>query len=285
MRNSGILIGDKLKYLCLHNPRNNKVYGVDHRDFADLIKDMFEGKYKIFSYPEDCKSDTDRQQERRNKQGTITAHIDNKSGCDIEYIKKYCHFFGCTSDYLLGIADRPTKYQTDINKKTGLSDDAIKNLVADSEIQLVCNSLLATNNIKNLIEYIELTIEYEHNNNYILNHIFKDIQTTKNKKLYGISLENFKKFQDTLKYGEQSDKDNTASVCLDMLLHDKDLMDYFKNKAVQTFKDKANHDISITTWGQILQNALDTNNKAMADFAEQQILAISNKKKNKDKTT
>lgn len=66
----------------------------------------------------------------RNAEKTINNHL-GKSDCkniSVEWIKHYCDFFKCSADYLLGYIDLPTHKGTDINKETGLSEDAIHGL-------------------------------------------------------------------------------------------------------------------------------------------------------------
>ena len=51
-----------------------------------------------------------------------------KTGCDptIHYIKMYCRYFDCTSDFLLGLESQPKHTTTDIYGETGLSDSAVE---------------------------------------------------------------------------------------------------------------------------------------------------------------
>ncbi len=123
-RDSGIVISDKLLYLCKCN-QQNKVYDVENGIYKDLLHDMYEGKYKVFDYPADC----DKAYERVKTQRRIAQHINGKKA-SIAWIKNYCKFFGCSADYMLGLIDSPTKELTDIHNRTGLSDHAIKGLLA-----------------------------------------------------------------------------------------------------------------------------------------------------------
>lgn len=46
-----------------------------------------------------------------------------------KYMLAYCKIFHCSADYLLGLIELPTHAETDINAKTGLSAEAIKQLI------------------------------------------------------------------------------------------------------------------------------------------------------------
>lgn len=129
---TSVKIGKQLKYLCQGNNRQRKVYPIDKRDFADLIHDMYEGEYKVFDYPADS-SAADKAYSRTKTQKTIANHIDDKQGVSFNWINIYCKFFGCTSDFLLGIIDMPTHETTNIYLKTGLSYQAINGLLALKE--------------------------------------------------------------------------------------------------------------------------------------------------------
>lgn len=50
-----------------------------------------------------------------------------------EYMLAYCKFFHCSADYLLGLIDMPTHAKTNIHAKTGLSTEAIEQLIKWNE--------------------------------------------------------------------------------------------------------------------------------------------------------
>ena len=45
----------------------------------------------------------------------------------------YCKFFHCSADYLLGLIEMPTHAETDIHAETGLSTEAIEQLIKWNE--------------------------------------------------------------------------------------------------------------------------------------------------------
>lgn len=50
-----------------------------------------------------------------------------------KYMLAYCKFFYCSADYLLGLIVMPTHVETDIHAKTGLSTEAIEQLIEWNE--------------------------------------------------------------------------------------------------------------------------------------------------------
>ena len=129
------------------------------------------------------------------------------------------------------------------------------------------------------MKYIESLVRNERVNSYVLNSIYKDIQSPDKKKLYGITLKKYKEFQDTLEYGEKQLQEATASVCIDMLCKDKKVLDYFQAKILSEFRNDAEFDITLQNYGGMLKMALQTNNKFMAEFAEKMLISESDKKK------
>lgn len=61
----------------------------------------------------------------RNKMSRIM----NGQDPSIEELNKMCEIFGCTSDYIIGRDSQPTRAQTDICNKTGLSGKAAGRLI------------------------------------------------------------------------------------------------------------------------------------------------------------
>lgn len=57
----------------------------------------------------------------------INSHIKKKgfTAPDRKWIERYCDFFNCSADYLLGYIDRPTHQLQSVGDVTGLSDEVI----------------------------------------------------------------------------------------------------------------------------------------------------------------
>ena len=141
-RDSGIVISDKLLFLCNMNNQQNKKYDVANGIYKYLLHDMYEGRYKVLDYPADCTTAPDKADQRNTTQKTIAGHINGKKA-SISWIKRYCKFFGCSADYMLGLIDCPTKEITDIHNATGLTPISIKGLkVLNAAEKEVLNNLL-----------------------------------------------------------------------------------------------------------------------------------------------
>lgn len=54
-------------------------------------------------------------------------------GTSGRYMSAYCKFFHCSADYLLGMIEMPTYTKTDIHAETGLSAEAIEQLIEWNE--------------------------------------------------------------------------------------------------------------------------------------------------------
>lgn len=64
--------------------------------------------------------------------------VDSASNLDGKWLKAYCDYFGCSADYLFGYISLPTHTASDIQKQTGLSSDAIKNIATEQNLFLDC---------------------------------------------------------------------------------------------------------------------------------------------------
>ena len=269
MRNEGVYIGDKLTYLCYHNPRSNKIkYDVNNRDFAPLVRDMYEGKYSIFNYPIDEGFLNNQEKElehariRRDTARYITNHFDNKKSCDTGYIIKYCQFFGCSADYLLGLQKRPTQRQTDIGKKTGLTDAAITTLLSSPDVQVVCNSLLATGSIQSLVGFLQIMTQHERMNNYVINHLHNELGEN-----FYLSDDKYKAFQDSLKYAQIRLQGDMAFTAINTLCNDQTLVQYFDNKSTESLASEAKDIRNIAFWKKQLKLGLEIGNQQLVDEA------------------
>ncbi len=58
---------------------------------------------------------------------------DSASNVSGYWLKTYCDYFHCSADYLFGYIEMPTHAETDIHAKTGLSSEAIEQLIEWNE--------------------------------------------------------------------------------------------------------------------------------------------------------
>lgn len=165
-----------------------------------------------------------------NSYNQITRHLLNKVIPSTQWILKYSKFFKCSTDYILGCIDTPQKLTS------GLTTNAINNLLSDKEKGLVTNSLLETNAIDYIIQALHFYTKYVHANNYIFNQLDNNIP--------GITQTDLDVFYSNLKAGNQSQKDAMACVCFDNILRDKALKEYLENYAFDNFSEKLSADIS-----------------------------------------
>lgn len=103
-------------------------------------------------------------------------------GTSGKYMLAYCKFFHCSADYLLGLIEMPTHVETDIHAKTGLSTDAIEQLIEWHEKTKLPNSNLYRNSIlfiSDLLECcgIQAAALAENVSNYLF---YRKISETKN---------------------------------------------------------------------------------------------------------
>lgn len=55
----------------------------------------------------------------------ISSHLKQDCNPKMEFIKEYCDYFECESDFLLGYIDFPTRQAQDVYKITGLNEKAV----------------------------------------------------------------------------------------------------------------------------------------------------------------
>lgn len=233
-KDSGIVISDKLLHLCNTNNQQNKKYDVANSEYSELLHDMYESEYKVFDYPADCKKDSDKTYQRNKTQKRIALHINGKKA-SISWIQKYCKFFGCSADYLLGYIDKPTHEITDINKASGLSTAAIQKLLDNQETKIITDNLLRTNSIDLFIQALKASVQIKHVNNFIAAQLQKNT-------LAGITENDIALFKSNLESGNQSQIDQFAINCFKSLLQDEKIDNYFDELATKRYLDNLDFD-------------------------------------------
>lgn len=85
---------------------------------------MIEKNCLDFLVNDDLKKRTESARSRID----IHRSTDSAESIEGKWLKAYCDYFKCSADYLFGYIDMPTYQETDIEKETGLSKDAINSL-------------------------------------------------------------------------------------------------------------------------------------------------------------
>lgn len=213
-RDSGIDISDKLIYLSSHN-QLNKTYDVANSHFKELLRDMYESKYKVLDYPADCITKTDKSNQRNTTQKTVSKHFKGTQKATIPWIRIYCKFFGCSADYLLGIIEKPLN-------ETGLSLESISKLKrSDSDTRELFNDIVESGYIKDVVSVMRTYYSIDDS---------VQIRTSnqENKKNYDKAIENIK-----LKMLRDS-----GAEFIHKLAYDKKVFKYFMNNAVDIHQQK-----------------------------------------------
>lgn len=107
---------------CLYSLNN---IDINKRGWAKLVtEDMFDKG--ILEYDSDNNVDS-RSKQRTYIQRVLHDHIKKSSAENISgnWLTKYCTYFDCSADYLMGYIEKPTQADTDISKETGLTVEAI----------------------------------------------------------------------------------------------------------------------------------------------------------------
>lgn len=111
--------GDRLEFLMKEKGINTTEKGANTK----LAKDMLKTKCLPFYVNEALKAQESARVRIGEHRKTISAEsIEGK------WLKAYCDYFGCSADYLFGYISLTTHEETNIEKETGLSRSAIKQL-------------------------------------------------------------------------------------------------------------------------------------------------------------
>ena len=227
------LITDKEKDLNRFSGRlieQIKKKGYDIENDCHVINDMIQDMEKIIDMPS-------------NSYKTIKSHVFG-GNCDVNWLKRYCEYFDCPADYLLGFIEKDF---ADIHTKTGLSNKAIRKLVTNKDYRFVTNAMLEKNGIDYIVQALQADSFYSTQTNYIASLLYKTDKAgkviEKDKKLHGVTLEDLGFFKSNLDSGYKEQQENFAIVCFDNLRTDKSLSDYFFKQTTKRFEDQLEKDI------------------------------------------
>lgn len=90
-----------------------------------LAEEIFEkiDKYKKTGVPDTDNATIEGIRKR------IVSHLKPNSNPKMEFIKEYCDFFHCESDFLLGYIDFPTKELQAMHEITGLNEKSVETVI------------------------------------------------------------------------------------------------------------------------------------------------------------
>ena len=119
MRNEFLTIGQRIKYLMDQKQIKNAPALAEAMTEAGIIK------YAGFNRDE---AEITLQEHYQYIAKSINNHLrqTDVNKLSIEWIKRYCDFFHCSADYLLGYDSMPSPAISSVHDQTGLSEKAIK---------------------------------------------------------------------------------------------------------------------------------------------------------------
>ena len=207
-QNPNFIFGERLRYLF-----SNAGYDVSKKGWRIQVAKAFFALGIVKYQSENLKG-----KENNNLARQIHSHCSMKDGKVPEtvWICRYCQFFCCSADYLLGIIDRPTHEHEDIGSVTGLSDCAIDEIMNMSDIEtMVLDVFLKKKEDKALSQAIS--------------DFFANLG--KSNDWHGAS-ESFKNGASLFILKEQ------AGEVFNRIAHDKDITNYYlRKKATDSWKD------------------------------------------------
>lgn len=206
-----------------------KKKGYDIENDCHVINDMIQDMEKNIDMPS-------------NSYKTIKSHVFG-GNCDVKWLKRYCEYFDCPADYLLGFIEKDF---ADIHTKTGLSNIAIRKLATNKDYRFVANALLEKNGIDNIVQALKADSFYSTQTNYILSQLYQKNKngriTKKSKNLHGVTNDDLEIFKTNQEVGYKDFQEQMACVCFDSLRSDKSLSDYFFKQATKRFEDQLKAD-------------------------------------------
>jgi len=175
----------------------------------------------------------------------IHRHVyDDVRDIDITWLKNYCSFFGCSADYILGYIDKPTHEITDINKKSGLSSAAIRELLkADSDKKIIYDRLVAGGYLNDLVSVINSFYD-----------IGASIQINGEKVTDKETLRNLSKAIEGIKLKMLRD---SGADCIHNLAYDSKVKKHFLSSRINLYKTKSKNILGSYYDSSVLDNWLN----------------------------
>lgn len=211
--------GGRLAYLF-----NTNNYDLDKGDLRKAIRKMYIDGVLEFSPVEKDKTDskeTAALKEKNQHDADITnaynqiiRHLNNKK-IEVDWLVRYCKFFNCSADYLLGIIESPLN-------ETGLSLESISKLKrSDADTRELFSDMIESG-------YMEDVVSVMRSFYAIGNSVQISATNQENKKNYDKAIENIK-----LKMLRDSGADFIHN-----LAYDKKVFNYFMSNAVDIHQQK-----------------------------------------------
>lgn len=211
--------GGRLAYLF-----NTNNYNLDKGDLRKAIRKMYIDGVLQFSPVKKDKTDSketvalkekgQHDADITNAYNQIIRHLNNQK-IEVDWLVRYCKFFNCSADYLLGIIESPLN-------ETGLSLECISKLKrSDADTRELFSDMVESGHIKNVVSVMRSF--------YAIGDSIKISATNQeNKKNYDKAIENIK-----LKMLRDSGAD-----FIHKLAYDKKVFNYFMSNAVDIHQQK-----------------------------------------------
>jgi len=122
MRNEFLKFGDRLEYLM-------KTKGYTGRGKSTRLAEAFIDEGYIIV------EENNRKRKIQDTKRSIDIHL-NYDRCVLQgiWMDRYCRFFECSADFLMGYIDRPTHEISSVFESTGLDDNAIETLISRKQL-------------------------------------------------------------------------------------------------------------------------------------------------------
>jgi len=202
-----------------------KKKGYNIENDCHVINNMIQDMEKTIAMPD-------------NSYKTIKSHVFG-GNCDIQWLKRYCEYFHCPADYLLGFMEKDL---ADIHTQTGLSDKAIRKLVTNKEYRFMTNALLERKGVEYLVQAVEFDCYHKAQHKRISDFMYKSngkgTVLEKNVNLPGVTLSDLEIYHSNVKGGYQGQREALAIVYLDEIERDRKIYKYFKEKAEEKIKQQ-----------------------------------------------
>lgn len=126
---------------------------INKRGFTTILSSKL-FKEKIIEYTNQTNDEIEQAKQRDHVRKRIDMHLKLESADKVSgiWLHRYCDYFKCSSDFLFGYIELPTHNYTDIQKETGLSEEALKRIVTPKG-NLFLDTLITSNEFYEIDTY------------------------------------------------------------------------------------------------------------------------------------